>query len=132
MESCTLHIALITDETTDQSILARALSLAGYSVHCTKSGSETLELLATTKVHLIISELVLEDMTGFDFLERSSDTFGNIPILFISDALIRVGDNEIRTVGGHGLIHRPFKNSDLVQMIRAITQQPLGRKNEVE
>ncbi len=120
LESSAITIVLVSDNHTARTILGRDITLAGYTVQTAENGARALELIKKGRVSLIISELVLEDMTGLDLLGRASDAGGGVPFLFISDPQLKASEEIVKAAGGYGLIRRPFRNSEVVQMIRAM------------
>ncbi len=127
-----VHIALVSDCEASRIILGRDLTLANYVVHTAATGAEAKVMLTTNRANLLIVEFVLPDMTGLDLLAWSSDQGFSVPVVFISDPLFRVSDELVKAAGGYGLIHRPFRNAEIVQLIRSIQLRPQRRKADAE
>ena len=83
---CTFKILLIEDEEFLRRIFKSRLVTEGYEVTDVESAEKGLEVLKGTTPHLIILDLYLPQMNGFEFLERLKADPGRsgIPILILS------------------------------------------------
>ncbi len=59
----------------------------GYRVMCTHSGKEALELCAKEKIDLVVTEALLPDMPGLDFIETLAAKRERIPIVMNTNHL---------------------------------------------
>ncbi len=127
LKSTSIVILLVSDNGACRTILGRDMTSAGYSVQTSESGAAGLETMRTGKVSLVICEFVLDDMTGLDMMEQASELSAGIPFLFISDPLLKVSDEVVKAAGGYGMIRRPFRNSEVIQIIRAMEPKMRNR-----
>ncbi len=63
------HILVVDDEPTWLQILSRFLTTRGYAVHTAQSGTEALRELTGFTPDLILSDVRMPDMNGFELLE---------------------------------------------------------------
>jgi len=89
--------------------LRRAL-LPSYDVKLARSGKVALDLAMNQDVDLILLDVVMSDMSGFELLSRlkSSDATKHIPVIFITGSNSR--DDEIKglRLGAVDYIRKPF------------------------
>ncbi len=94
------------------------LSDAGYSVRVTGNPDTTLELLETEPPQLILLDLILDGVSGFDLMERIREV-SDVPVIFVSG---REGeDNVVKalSLGADDYIVKPFSPPELLARIEA-------------
>ncbi len=113
-------ILVVLEDDLQRSMLIRTLSAAGFEIIAANTGAQALCALAGKSVRLIISELVLEDMTGLDLMMEAQGTTSAAPFVFLNDTVTRVTDDDIRSAGGFGLIDRPLSNVDILRKVKMV------------
>jgi two-component system KDP operon response regulator KdpE len=111
-------ILIIEDNITTQRQLFVALHPQGYQLHFASSGEEGLQRCLEIRPDLILLDIILPGMDGFE-LCRQLLKFLDIPIIFLS---IMVDDNAIvrgLEAGAVDYIEKPFSNMVLLARIRA-------------
>jgi DNA-binding response OmpR family regulator len=80
-------ILIIEDEGTLSFLLSKALKSSGFEVEKAINGEEGIEKIKTTKPDLILLDLLLPGMDGFDFLAnlKQNSEYGFIPVIVISN-----------------------------------------------
>lgn len=115
-------ILIIEDETPIADVLAYALKSEGFTTqHCTL-GSDGLEQLRSGKHALLIMDVGLPDMNGFEVC-RHARQFTDIPILFLtarSDEVDRIVGLEI---GADDYVTKPFSPREVVARVRVILRR---------
>ncbi len=112
-------ILLITDNNQAIAILNRTLMADGFRVFSASSVPEVKGLLGREQFDVAICELVLEDNTGLDLMMAAREDGYYLPFLFITDPVIKMTDEDIKSAGGYGLIKKPFNNADVLRAIGA-------------
>ena len=111
-------VLVVFEDDLQRSMLVRTLSTAGFEIIAANAGAQALSVLAGKSVRLVISELVLEDMTGLDLMMEAQGITSAVPFLFLNDSIARMTDDDIRSAGGFGLIDRPLSNVDIVHKVK--------------
>ena len=109
------------------------LSDAGYSVRSTGNPDRALELLENEPPQLILLDLVLDGVSGFDLMERIREV-SDVPVIFVSG---RDGeDNVVKalSLGADDYIVKPFSPPELLARIEASLRkrQRLGQNGAPE
>lgn len=104
------------------------LELHGYSVDCAKDGLSGLHLAATHHYDLIILDIMLPGIDGYQFCQRlREDAHRDTPILMLTarDAL----EDRLRGLrsGADDYLVKPFSLAELVARIEAITGAAVGQ-----
>lgn len=117
-----MNILIVDDEPAISDTLAYALRADGFAAESCTLGGQALARLADGAHDLVVLDVGLPDMSGFDVcraLRRHSD----IPVLFLtarSDEIDRIVGLEL---GGDDYVAKPFSPREVVSRIRAILRR---------
>ncbi len=116
-------ILLVDDEEVARYIMNAKLAQVNASSIEARSGVEALEILEEEKVHLILLDIIMPGMDGFEVLRRlkeNGDT-QNIPVIVVtSDSRIETRDLALR-MGAEDFISKPVKEEELIPRVRKFT-----------
>jgi len=116
------RILIVEDEPSIADTIQFPLETDGCVTERCGTGGEALDLLAKGRFDLIVLDVGLPDMTGFEVCRRIRVT-SNVPILFLtarSEEIDRVVGLEI---GGDDYVSKPFRPRELSARIRAILRR---------
>jgi two-component system OmpR family response regulator len=117
------RILVVDDEPNIVDVVSMALRFQGFEVESAGTGAEALTAVAAFKPHLIVLDVMLPDMEGFDVAQRLGAQRARVPIIFLTarDAT----DDKIRglTLGGDDYVTKPFSLEELVARIRSILRR---------
>jgi len=123
MSAETHRILVVDDEPNIVDVVAMALRFQGFEVASAGTGTEALGQVDAFKPHLIVLDVMLPDMEGFDVARRLGADRARVPIIFLTarDAT----DDKVRglTVGGDDYVTKPFSLEELVARIRTILRR---------
>lgn len=119
-------ILLVEDEELLRTGVQEILEMNGFHVIGAGDGLEALQWIAETPVDLVITDLVMPNMNGVDFVNRLRATHPDLPVIVASGSTTsvtkRLGIDSINIPGATASIAKPFKSVELVAKI----QQLLG------
>jgi len=114
-------VLIVDDDVELRSVLAEALSDAGYEVETAENGATGLEKAISVQPNLILLDLVMPVMDGWEFLEKlHNDNWGksaNVIILTNADDI----DSLSRAIEGRGyeyLVKTDWKLDEVVEKIK--------------
>ncbi|MEO5968395.1 MAG: response regulator [Bdellovibrionia bacterium] len=110
-------ILVVDDEEFIRRAVALLLSSEGFIAVKSKSGNEALAKLRRAHVDLIVSDIDMEDGSGFDLLRGIRNLEHKPPLIFLTGNM-GVSKEQAEASGGFGIIQKPFVNSELISMIR--------------
>jgi DNA-binding response OmpR family regulator len=121
------RIFVIDDEEDIQEILKVNLLKEGYEVLVFGGAAEALKQLETVVPDLIILDIMMDGMDGYDFCKkvRGDQRFRTIPIIFLSaktDEFDRILGLEL---GGDDYITKPFSIKELKSRVKAVLRRAL-------
>jgi len=124
------RILIIEDDVDLISIITDILETDGFQVISARNGPTALQLFATEKPDLILSDIMMPDMDGFAVLKavrEHPDGLG-VPFLFVSARTERRDLSRARDLGADDYIFKPFGVDELRRAVRA----KLDRRRVVE
>ncbi len=130
-------VLVVEDNPIAQKMVRVALENEGYVVLLASEGRSALELMSRESPDLVLQDLVLPDMDGFELVARLRALPGGdaIPILALSGFLSKMEQARSQQVGFADYLFKPVEPSRLLQIVRAYLQpgppkvdQPLAGK----
>jgi len=111
-------VLVIDDDLPLRGMLAAALRQAGFQVLLAGDGAEGHRALTIHKPDVIILDLAMPNMNGWDFLQKLKETgyLGALPIIVLS-AHLRVEPQAILQMGVAAILPKPFNLPDLINLI---------------
>jgi len=126
------RILVVDDERSITDLVAMALRYEGLETAVAHTGRDALELVTSFRPNLLVLDIMLPDLTGFEVLERiGRDLAGyRVPVLFLTarDTL----DDKLRgfTLGGDDYMTKPFSIEELIVRVRAILRRVHGAEHD--
>src|SRR5213595_288667 len=117
------RVLVVDDEPNIVDVISMALRFQGFDVESANTGSQALAAVAAFRPHLILLDVMLPDMEGFDVANSLGAQRSRVPIIFLTarDAT----EDKIRglTLGGDDYVTKPFSLEELVARIRTILRR---------
>lgn len=104
-------------------VLAKAVTEAGYNAHLVTDGAEALSLIQAEMFDLILLDVMLPGMSGFDFCRRSRAAGLQAPILILTARDTTKDKVEGLDAGADDYIVKPFQVAELLARIRALLRR---------
>ena len=117
-----MKVLVVEDDPRISDVLDYALKAEGYEVQKAQRGREAVELAERSAPALIVLDVGLPDIDGFEVC-RSVRKFSDVPVIFLtsrSDEIDRVVGLEI---GGDDYVVKPFSPRELLARIKAIRRR---------
>lgn len=117
-----VHILVVEDEVTFQKLLSTSLERQGHTVTVAGTGAEALALLREKQIDLVLLDILLPDMNGFNICQELR-TFSRVPVVMLT-ALNRTDDIVHGfNVGADDYITKPFRIREVQVRIQAILRR---------
>jgi two-component system OmpR family response regulator len=116
-------IMIIDDEAGVRELLADALKLAGFETVAAADAMVAQTMLRTVKPDLLIVDINMPLMDGFEFIERIRGNGDNTPALMLSARGDRADITRGLTLGADDYVTKPFGLEELVLRVRAILRR---------
>ncbi len=118
-----LRILVVDDEQSITELVSLALRYEGFAVETAANGRKALGAITDWHPHLVVLDIMLPDIDGFEVARRVRDQGQRIPILFLTAR--DTTDDKVRglTLGGDDYVTKPFSIEELVARIRAVLRR---------
>ena len=115
-----MRVLLVEDDTSTAKTIEMMLKSEGYICDCTDLGEDGLEIGKIYDYDLIILDLMLPDMDGYEVLRRLRSSKVKTPILILSG--LSEPDQKVKGLGfgADDYLTKPFDKGELVARIQAI------------
>lgn len=126
-----MRVLLIEDEPTTARAIELMLSSEGFNVYSTDLGEEGLDLGRRYDFDIILLDLNLPDMHGFDVLKKLRSAKVNAPVLILSGVCDI--DSRLRgfSFGADDYVSKPFHRDELTARIHAVVRRSKGHSHSV-
>jgi len=111
-------ILLVEDNEMNQDMLRRWLHHWGFQVLLAGDGAEGHRAMTIHKPDVIVLDLAMPNVNGWDFLQKLKETgyFGKLPIIVVS-AHLRTDPQAILQMGVSAILPKPFNLPELIDLI---------------
>jgi DNA-binding response OmpR family regulator len=118
------RILIVDDDEVILMILKNLLFKEGYEVIQAKNGKEAIELKDQFSFDLVITDLMMPYVNGYEVLSnfRNDASIGSIPIIILSSVGNNTAVQEVLSLGANEFIYKPFVAKELLYKV----QQLLG------
>jgi len=112
-------ILVVDDIEQNVMVVSQILRTAGYNVIPAFSGTTALGILEKRQPHLVLLDVMMPDMDGFEVCERikNNENLRSIPIIFLS--ALHDTDKKVKAleVGGVDYITKPFQEAEVIARV---------------
>jgi CheY-like chemotaxis protein len=114
-------ILVVEDDLRGRYLVCEVLRTEGYQVVEASDGAEALGIVLTERVNLVITDLVMPKLNGFEFLEQLHSISPQMPVIFITGYLSVVRGKTLPQDVAE-IIRKPFEFEALRSAVkRALT-----------
>jgi DNA-binding response OmpR family regulator len=119
-------LLIVEDEPEIGRALKENLEIEGFTVFVSSSGEDALRLLGENPVHLVILDLLLPGMNGFETCEAIRKKRNEVPILMLT----ALGEEHQKVrgleLGADDYVTKPFGMGELIARIKALLRRAAG------
>jgi two-component system OmpR family response regulator len=117
------RVLVVDDEPNIVEVITMALRFQGFEVERASSGREALAAVASFRPHIMILDVMLPDMEGFEVASRLGAQRAGVPIIFLTAR--DTTEDKVRGLSGGGddYMTKPFSLEELVARIRTILRR---------
>lgn len=115
-------VLVIDDDLPLRGMLAAALRQHGFQVLLAGDGAEGQRALTIHNPDVVLLDLAMPDVNGWDFLQRLQETghLGRVPIIVVS-AHLHVDPQAILQMGVKAILPKPFNLPELIDVIEHVS-----------
>lgn len=113
-------ILVVDDEEGLRELAAEFLTMVGYTVHCANGHKKALEILATQKIDLMLSDVVMPEMNGYKLSSLVQQKYPTVKIQLVSGYADSTNITIIDKNLHENLIHKPYSYHLLKNKVREL------------
>lgn len=120
-----LTILVVDDDFGTRLSISDYLEISGYTVISAENGQEALELVDKHKPHLIVTDIAMPEMDGYDLVKRirSRPAFRLLPVIFLTAHTAIQSRIRGYQLGCDNYLPKPFELDELGVVIRALLER---------
>jgi len=128
------RILIIEDDLNSRHMIRVVLEQAGYETSTAGNGKEGLRIAQTLLPDLILSDIMMDVMDGYSFLEvlREKEATATIPVILMTGLSTRDSMRKSMNLGADDYLTKPIAVPDLLQAIETRLSKQLVFKQEVD
>jgi len=117
------RVLVVDDEPNIADLVSTALRYEGFEVTSAATGRAALDQVTAFRPHLVVLDVMLPDLDGFEVARRLRQEAQRVPVLFLTakDAT----EDKVRglTLGGDDYVTKPFSLEELLARVRAVLRR---------
>ena len=111
-------ILVVDDEEYIRRLITLILNDAGYEVVTAASGKEALERLADPGINLVLLDIRMPDMDGFQTLELIRKQYA-VPVIMVTGVGEVTSVSDALSIGADDYVKKPFQAREMIARIQA-------------
>ena len=118
-------ILVVDDVDYERRRIREVLEPAGYDIVEAENGLEALEQFEKFKPDCILSDLVMPQMDGFEFLDRLGKRGNRNPVLVLTSNCMQETAEHCFRLGAVAVLHKPWEADKLLEEVRKVLRTRL-------
>ena len=127
-----MKVLIVDDEPSIVNLIRMNLKLEGYDSVCAYSGREAVEAYAAQKPDIVLLDIMLPDMDGYDVLRAIQERDRSAAVIFITANDKRTSKILGLELGADDYITKPFDNKELVLRVKTLWRRIRLTRGAVE
>ncbi len=119
-------ILAVDDNPAITELIQQGLSLIGYHVDVASNGAEALFKATTANYSLVVLDLMMPDVDGFQVIDRLRKSGRDLPVLFLTARNETQDKIKGLSLGADDYITKPFSLEELAERVKAILRRYKG------
>lgn len=122
-------VLVVDDERSGAEALGILLEQAGYDIRCAHGGREALEIAAQTSPDLVLLDVLMPELDGFETCERLHRLPGlaDVPVIFLTGSSERSDIAKAFNTGALDYVKKPFVLEELLARVKTHADLKLAR-----
>ncbi|MBI4203832.1 MAG: response regulator transcription factor [Betaproteobacteria bacterium] len=121
-----MHILVVEDDSVLADALTNSLRALGYAVDCMMTGTDADRALATDDYDLVVLDIELPKLDGFEVLRRMRERKQSVPVLILTAREAVYDRIHGLDLGADDYLTKPFAMGELEARIRALVRRARG------
>ncbi len=119
-------LLVVDDEPNIVELLSASLRYAGFAVQTATSGVDAVNAARRDRPDLVLLDVMLPDMDGFDVLRKLRSGSDRVPVVFLTARDATEDKIAGLTLGGDDYVVKPFSLEEVLARVRAVLRRTSG------
>ena len=117
------HLLVVDDDKNTRLFLTALLEDAGYTVTAASNGEEALEVMDRAHIDLVVLDIMMPKMDGYEFTRLLRESDNNLPILMVSAKQLPADKHKGFAVGTDDYVTKPIDDEEFLYRIKALLRR---------
>ncbi|MBV9895908.1 MAG: response regulator [Chloroflexi bacterium] len=122
-------VLVVEDDESIRNVITDVLEDRGYRVIGATNGADALHQLEQAKPDVMVLDLLMPVMHGWDFMEAYAEKTGGNPIPIVVVSVNSALPRSFNRFGVHSVVRKPFDVDDLAQSVEAALELNVAHSN---
>lgn len=124
-------ILVVEDDKNLRKLIVTCLEKSNYTVFETKNGEEALELMDTEYIDLIVTDIMMPEMDGYELIKSLRDAKYDIPILIITAKEDFEDKKQGFTLGADDYMVKPINIEELILRVKSLLKRSKSTNEKI-
>ena len=117
------HILVVDDDKNTRMYFEAVLKNNGYTVTVAKNGEDALDAMDKEHIDLVVLDIMMPKMDGYEFTKTLRKCDNNLPILMVSAKQLPIDKNKGFAVGTDDYMTKPVNQDEFLYRIKALLRR---------
>ena len=117
------HILVVDDDKNTRMYFEALLTNNGYTVSVAKNGLEALSVMDKEHIDLVVLDVMMPKLDGYEFTKTLRECDNNLPILMVSAKQLPIDKNRGFAVGTDDYMTKPVNQDEFLYRIKALLRR---------
>jgi DNA-binding response OmpR family regulator len=117
------HILVIDDDKNTRRLFQAVLENAGYKVYTADNGASALEVMDQEHIDLVIADIMMPQMDGYEFTKTLREADNSLPVLMISAKQLPADKKKGFLVGTDDYMTKPVDEEEMLLRVKALLRR---------
>ncbi|MBQ3589029.1 MAG: response regulator transcription factor [Clostridia bacterium] len=117
------NILVVDDDKNTRLFLKAVLEGAGYTVFSASNGIEALDVMDRAHIDLVVLDIMMPQMDGYEFTKTLRDSNNSLPILMVSAKQLPADKHRGFIVGTDDYMTKPIDEEEMLYRIKALLRR---------
>ena len=117
------HILVVDDDKNTRMYFEAVLKTNGYTVTVAKNGEDALDAMDKEHIDLVVLDIMMPKMDGYEFTKTLRECDNNLPILMVSAKQLPIDKNKGFAVGTDDYMTKPVNQDEFLYRIKALLRR---------
>jgi len=123
MKAMPMEIMVIDDSVSIRKVVSRLMEDQGWKVQTAKDGLNAMEKLRDSKPDLIVLDIEMPRMNGYEFLGalKTQPAYQDIPVVMLTSRNAAKHRDKAKALGARGFVVKPYNDDEFINLILQLT-----------